>query len=93
MLNRMQTWDRLNPQQKTDARQLASQFRQLPPDRRAMMQTAIRDLRQMPPDQRKQVIDSPRFQNMFSPEERNMLHGITRLPLAPAPSPPSEPPQ
>jgi hypothetical protein len=56
----------------------------LPPGRREMVQTAIRDLRQMPPDQRRQVLDSPRFRNMFTPQERDMLNGVTQLPLAPA---------
>jgi hypothetical protein len=51
-----------------------------------MVETAIRDLRQMPPDQRQQVLNSPRFKNMFTPQERNMLDGVLKLPLAPAPS-------
>jgi hypothetical protein len=38
----------------------------------------------MPPEQRQQVLDSPRYHNMFTPQERNMLNGITQLPLAPA---------
>ena len=80
----METWEHLTPEQKGQARQLASQFKGLPPDRKQMMQNAIRGLRQMPPDARERTIDSPRFQGMFSPQERNMLHGITKLPLAPA---------
>lgn len=84
MLNRMETWEHLTPDQKTQARELATQFKGLPPQRKQMMQSAIRGLREMPPAQREQVIDSPRFQGMFSPQERQMLHGITKLPLAPA---------
>ena len=46
------------------------------------MTAAIRDLRQMPPEQRQQVLNSPRFQGMFSPQEREMLNGVTQLPMA-----------
>ena len=84
MLNRMETWEHLTPSQKNEARQLASQFKSLPSQRKEMMQNAIRGLRHMPPDARERTIDSPRFQEMFSPGERQMLHGITKLPLAPA---------
>jgi hypothetical protein len=56
----------------------------LPPGRRDMMENAIRDLRQMPPDQRQQALNSRRYQNTFTSQERNMLNGITQLPLAPA---------
>lgn len=80
----METWEHLTPQQKQQARELFSQLKALPPDRRRMLQTAIQDLRQMPPGQRQQVLDSPRFQSMFSPQERGLLGGISKLPLAPA---------
>ena len=66
MLNRMETWEHLTPQQKQQARQIFGQMRQLPPDRRRMVGTAIRDLRAMPPEQREQIIGSPRFRGMFS---------------------------
>jgi hypothetical protein len=45
---------------------------------------AIRNLRQLPPEQRQEMLNSPRYRNMFTPPERNMLNGITQLPLAPA---------
>jgi len=80
----METWEHLTPEQKQQARQIFSQMRQLPPDRQRMVGTAVRDLRAMPPDQREQVIDSPRFKSMFSDQEREMMRGVTRLPLAPA---------
>ena len=48
------------------------------------MENAIRDLRAMPPQQRQQVINSERFKSEFSPQEREMLNGISQLPLAPA---------
>ena len=38
----------------------------------------------MPPAQREAVIDSERFKSMFSDQERDMMRGVTRLPLAPA---------
>lgn len=84
MLNRMETWEHLTPQQKQQARQIFAQMRQLPPGRQRMVGTAVRDLRAMPPDQRENVINSPRFRSMFSDQERDMMRGITRLPLAPA---------
>jgi hypothetical protein len=58
-------------------------MQQLPPDRRRMVSTAVRDLRSMPPQQREQIIDSNRFRGMFSPQERDIMRGATRLPLAP----------
>lgn len=82
MLNRMETWEHLTPEQKQQARQIFGQFRQLPPDRRRMVATAFRNLRAMPPEQREQVIDSPRFKGMFSNQEREMMRGAARLPLA-----------
>jgi hypothetical protein len=62
---------------------LFGRMQELPPDRRRMVTTAIRDLRAMPPAQREQIIDSNRFQTMFSPQERDMMRGASRLPLAP----------
>jgi hypothetical protein len=46
------------------------------------MSAAVRNLRQMPPEQRRQVLNSPRFSSMFSPGEREMLNGVTQLPMA-----------
>lgn len=83
MLNRMETWEHLTPEQKQQARQVFRQMRQLPPDRHRMVMTAVRDLRAMPPDQRESVINSERFKGMFSDQEREMMRGVTRLPLAP----------
>jgi hypothetical protein len=83
MLNRMETWEHLTPEQKQQARQVFRQMRQLDPDRRRMVMTAVRDLRTMPPDQREAVINSDRFRGMFSDQERDLMRGITRLPLAP----------
>lgn len=84
MLNRMETWEHLTPEQKQQARQIFFQMRQLPPDRQRMVITAVRNLRAMPPAQREAVIDSERFRSMFSDQERDMMRGVTRLPLAPA---------
>ncbi len=84
MLNRMETWEHLTPEQKQQARQVYGQLRQLPPDRQRQVVTAVRDLRAMPLDQREQVIDSPRFKSNFSDQEREMIRGAARLPLAPA---------
>jgi len=83
MLNRMETWEHLTPEQKQQARQVFNQMQQLPPERQRMVRTAVRDLRAMPPDQREKVIDSDRFKGMFSDQEREMMRGVTRLPLAP----------
>jgi hypothetical protein len=57
-------------------------MQQLPPDRRNMVRTAVRDLSALPPGQREQIIDSNRFKSTFSPEERDIMRGATRLPLA-----------
>src|SRR5206468_2379161 len=69
---------------KQQPRQVFGQLQQLPPDRRRMVGTAIRDLRAMPPEQRQEVIESERFKSMFSPQERDLLTNASRLPLAPA---------
>ncbi len=84
MLNRMETWEHLTPDQKRQALQIFGQIRQLPPPRQRAVGMAIHDLRAMPPGQREQIIDSPRFRSMFSNQEREMMRGATRLPLAPA---------
>jgi len=86
MLNRMETWEHLTPQQKQEARQVFGQMQQLSPDRRRMVHTAIDDLRAMPPEQREQVINSDRFKGMFSDQERQLMRNATRLPLASADS-------
>lgn len=83
MLNRMDTWEHLTPEQKQQARQIFGQFRQLPPARQRMVSAAVRDLRAMPPAQREQIINSDRFKGMFSDQEREMMREATRLPLAP----------
>lgn len=83
MLNRMETWEHLTPEQKQQARQVFGQMQQLPQDRRRMVTSAIRDLRAMPPAQRDQIIESERFKGMFSDQEREIVRGAARLPLAP----------
>jgi hypothetical protein len=90
VLNRMETWEHLTPQQKTEARQVYSGIRSLPPERRQAMQNAINALRAMPPDARQRAIESGRF-SQFSPQEREMLNGVSKLPLAPAET--DQPPQ
>jgi hypothetical protein len=87
MLNRMETWEHLTPEQKEQARQVFNQIKQLPPNRQRMVNTAIHDLRAMPPEQREQIINSDRFKGMFSDQEREMMRGAARLPLAPAEGP------
>jgi hypothetical protein len=86
ILNRMETWEHLTPQQKSEARQVYSQIRQLPPDRRNAMQNAINALRAMPPDARQRALESGRFSE-YSPQERELLNGVSQLPLAPAEAP------
>ena len=83
ILNRMETWEHLTPQQKQQALHIFGQMQQLPPERRRMVRTAVRDLAAMPPEQRERVIDSERFKGMFSDHEREMMREVTRLPLAP----------
>jgi len=86
VLNRMETWEHLTPQQKQEARQIYSQLRALPPERQQAMHNAINALRAMPPAARERSIESGRF-SQYSPQERQMLRGITQLPLAPAEAP------
>jgi hypothetical protein len=90
VINRMETWEHLTPGQKAEARDVFGRMRQLAPDRKRMVQTAVRDLSGLPYDQRMRVIDSPRFKSMFSPEERDIMRSAAQLPLTP---PPDHPPQ
>ena len=84
ILNRMETWEHLTPEQREQTRQLFRQFNALPPGRKFMVRRAVQRLRQMPPEQRQQLIDSDRFRNRFTPQERELLRGVSQLPLAPA---------
>jgi hypothetical protein len=70
---------------------LHSQLQQLPPERRQAVQNAIQALRAMPPDARARAFAAGRF-NSFSPQERDLLNGVSRLPLAPA-QPPQDVPR
>lgn len=88
VLSRMETWEHLTPAQKDQARQLHTQMQNLPPQRRTMVRQAVDELRSVPPDQRDAMIDSDRYKSQFTPEERNILHGVNRLPLAPPDTPP-----
>jgi hypothetical protein len=83
VLNRMETWEHLTDGQKQEARQLFGQVRQLPPARRAMVNTAVRHLGSMTPEQREQVINSDRFKDTFSDQEREIIRGASKLPLSP----------
>ena len=83
VLNRMETWEHLTRDQKQQARQIFAEMRELPPARRDQVRQAIRELRAMPPDQREHEIDSDQYRNRFTDHERDMIRGITRLPLAP----------
>ena len=93
VLNRMETWEHLTREQKMQARQIFSEMRELPPARRSQVRQAIRGLRAMPPDQREREIDSDQFRSRFTDHERDMIRGISRLPLAPPEEPPSGSPE
>jgi hypothetical protein len=84
ILKRMEIVEHMTPEQKQQFRQILGQIQRLPPVRQHAVGMAIRDLGAMPPAQREQIIDSPRFRGMFSDQERELMHGATRLPLAPA---------
>jgi hypothetical protein len=92
ILNRMETWEHLTHDQKQQARQLFQQFKQLPPNRRLAVNRAINGMRYMTPEQRDQLINSDQYRSEFSPPERNILNGVSHLPLAPGDSlqPPPE---
>jgi len=89
----MEIWEHLTPAQKEQARQVNGQLQQLPPERQAMVKTAVRHLSAMPPEQREQIINSERFKGMFSPQERDIMRGASKLPLvSPENGKPGEPP-
>lgn len=87
MLNRMETWEHLTREQKQQARQIFMEMRELPPGRRFLVRQAIRELRAMPPDVREREIDSDQYRSRFTDHEREMIRGISRLPLAPPEEP------
>ena len=88
IVDNMDRWAHLTPEQK----QVVNRIRQLPPDRRRMVTTAVRDLSAMPPGERDRMINSGRFKKMFTPDELDIMAGAVRLPFAPG-ARPEEPPQ
>jgi len=90
MLNNMDRWAHLTPEQKNQARQIHGQLQSLPPERRGLVTTAVRHLSAMPPEQRERLINSPRFRSMFSPQELDIMRGASKLPLAPQENRPPE---
>ena len=86
-MKRMETWEHLTVQQKQQFRSVDSQLKNLSPDRQQAVKNALQTLRAMPPEARQREIQSGRF-NQFSPQEREVLNGVSQLPLAPAPGPP-----
>ena len=92
VLNRMETWEHLTREQKQQARQIFLEMRDLPAARRFLVREAVRELRSMPPDQRDREIDSDPYRNRFTDHERDLIRGISRLPLAPPDGPPPLPP-
>lgn len=83
ILKRMETWEHLTETQKKAAKNVFTKIRQLPPARRTLMMSAIRDLRHMDPQRREQAIDSDTYRSRFSGQERDLLKGVLQLPLAP----------
>ncbi len=92
ILSRMETWEHLTREQKQQAKGLFQQIQQLPPQRRRMLSSAVRDMRELTPEQRDQLINSDRYRNMFSDHERELLSGAARLPLAPGDAGQAPPP-
>src|ERR1700685_1352424 len=88
IVDNMDRWAHLTPDQK----QVVNRMRQLPPDRRRMVTTAVRDLSAMPPGERDRIINSGRFKKMFTPDELDIMAGAVRLPFAPG-ARPEDPPQ
>ena len=83
IVDNMDRWAHLTPEQKHQAREVFGRMQQIPLERRPMVRTAIRDLSAMPPEQREEIINSNRFKRMFSPEERDVMRAAVRLPLSP----------
>ena len=88
----METWEHLTHEQKQQARQIFFELRDLPPARRFLVREAVRQLRSMPPDQREREIDSDQYRSRFTDHERELIRGISRLPLAPPEGGPPPPP-
>ncbi|HTD23254.1 MAG TPA: DUF3106 domain-containing protein [Terriglobales bacterium] len=81
VIQRMKEFDSLTPQQQQQARNLQGRLRDIPENRRKMMQLALRNLRQMDPQQREQVLNSERFKSMFNDNERSIMGGLAELPI------------
>lgn len=81
IVQRMEAFDRLTPDQQQQARGLHAKMQNIPEDRRKMMRTALRSLRQMSPEQRTQVMNSDQFKGMFNDDERDVMRGLTELPI------------
>jgi hypothetical protein len=81
LIDRVKAWERFSPEQKEQARVLQQRMQTVPEDRQKMMRTALRSLRQMDPEERERVMSSDRFKSMFNDNERDIMHGITGLPI------------
>jgi hypothetical protein len=73
----------MTPQQQQQARNLFSQYRNLPEDQRGKVSQAYRRLRGMPPSARNELLNSDEFRNNYTPEQRDLLRGMTDLNLGP----------
>ena len=83
ILDRMETFEHMTPQQQAAARNLFQQYHNLPEDQRAKVSQAYRRLRGMPPDARNQALNSDEYRNNFTDEQRELLRGMTDLNLPP----------
>ncbi len=85
ILHRMEAFENLTPEQQQRARELSQKWRELPEDRRRMVKRALRSLREMDAAERERVLNSDRFRSMFSDQERDLMRGLSELPLPPGP--------
>ena len=79
VLNRMETYEHLSPQQQRQADSLYQRYRGLPPDQQGQVSQAFRQLHQMSPEQREQYFNSDEFRNSMNEEQRSLLRGMSEL--------------
>jgi hypothetical protein len=91
MQQRVETWNRLTPEQKTHIRNdVLPRWRQMPQDRRQAIRQRLRVLQNMPEFARNQRLNDPEFTRGMNEEDKATLRDLSHLHVGGAPDPPGE---
>ncbi|HYF35831.1 MAG TPA: DUF3106 domain-containing protein, partial [Prosthecobacter sp.] len=79
MLERMDAFQHLAPEQRDQLRGYYARMRQMPDDRRRRINDAFYRLRDLSPSQRERALNSERFRRDYNDEEREIVRGLLNL--------------